>query len=144
MGTLDKKIEELKALRESLEAGKTVAAEMYEALKTVPAFIDYEDTKAHNKEVDAAITQLENEIRAEAVAVYKAGVKQPHEKVKIENHTIVKPYNEANAREWCFTNFRPALTLDTKTFEKAAKDGQIPSNIVETDTEPRAKISSKL
>lgn len=144
MGTLDKKIEELKALRESLEAGKTVAAEMHEALINSRAYIDYEDMKAQNKSTDAAITQLENEIRTEAVAVYKAGVRQPHEKVKIENHTIVKPYNEANAREWCFTNFRPALTLDTKTFEKAAKDGQIPSNIVETDTEPRAKIASKL
>ncbi len=144
MDTLNKKIEELKALRENLEAGKSVAAKMYENLKNDPAFFHYEDMKERNKKMDAAITQLENEIRTEAVAVYKAGVKQPHEKVKIENHTIVKPYNEANAREWCFTNFRPALALDTRTFEKAAKDGQIPSNIVETDTEPRAKIASKL
>jgi len=144
MSTLQDKIDQLKALRESLEAGKTIAAEMYETLKETPAFMNYEDMKAHNKEVDAAITQLEIEIRAEAVDVFKAGTKQPHEKVKIEMHTIVKPYNEANAREWCFTNFRPALSLDTKAFEKAAKNGQIPENIAETDTEPQAKIASKL
>jgi len=144
MSTLQGKIEELKALRVNLEAGKSVAAKMYENLKNDPAFFHYESVKEGNKKMDAAITQLENDIRAEAVAIYKAGTKQPHEKVKIENHTIVKPYNEANAREWCFTNFRPALALDTKTFEKAAKDGQIPANIAETDSEPRAKIASKL
>lgn len=144
MSDLQSKIEELKALRESLEAGKATASEMYEALKSTPTFIEYEQIKEHNKSADTRITQLENEIRADAVKVFLAGTKQPHEKVKIEMHTIVKPYNEANAREWCFTNFRPALVLDTRSFEKAAKDGQIPANIAETDTEPRAKIATKL
>lgn len=144
MNTLQSKIDNLKDLREIYEKRKAEAAEMYEALKNTPTFVYYEDLKAGIKEVDGYITQLENEIRAEAVDAFKAGTKQPHEKVKIEMHTIVKPYNEANAREWCFTNFRPALVLDTKAFEKAAKDGQIPANIAETDTEPRAKIASKL
>ena len=50
----------------------------------------------------------------------------------------------AAAREWCFTNFRPALKLDTKTFEEAVTDGQIPNTIAQSDTEARVRIAKQL
>lgn len=143
--SIQSKIEQLKAARETRDAEKTVAADLYEALKSNPDFKAWEEAKTMTKTSDLLVEELEAQVREAALEEYKAhGTKQPHERVTIKMFSIVKPYNEDAAREWCFSNFRPALTLDAKTFEKAVKDGQIPPSIAESDSEPRVTIATKL
>lgn len=138
----DEKLQALAAAREAVELAKNEKYKMVLALEESPAY------KAILEQIAAAeseASRLDEEIRTEAIAEFKAtGTKQPHEKVSIALYSIVKPYNEATAREWCFSNFRPALTLDKKSFEKAVTSGQIPDSIAQSDSEPRVKIAKQL
>jgi hypothetical protein len=58
--------------------------------------------------------------------------------------TTAEIVDEIATRAWCITNFTPALKLDTKMIEKAAKDGTIPAELVKITTEPSAYIDSDL
>lgn len=138
----DNKLQALAAAREAVELAKAEKYKMILAFEESPAYKAVLETLAA---AESEATRLDEEIRAEAIAEFKAtGTKQPHEKVSIALYSIVKPYNEAAAREWCFSNFRPALKLDTKAFEKAVTSGQIPESIAQSDSEPRVKIAKQL
>jgi hypothetical protein len=72
------------------------------------------------------------------------GNKNPWPVIAIKEFDVVTIPNDAAAREWCFTNFRPALKLDTRAFEKAAKDGNVPAELATVTKEPRVQIASDL
>lgn len=136
------KLQALKFEREKLADAKTKKAALLAALEASP---EWKDAVTQIAFSENEVNKLEAEIREEALDEFKAtGTKKPHESVQVQFYSIVKEYNEAAAREWCFQNFRPALTMDTKTFEKAVKDGQIPDSIAQSDVEPRVKIATKL
>ena len=136
------KLQALKFEREKLADAKTKKAALLAALEASP---EWKDAVTQIAFSENEVNKLEAEIREEALDEFKAtGTKKPHEKVDIAMFSIVKPYNEAAAREWCFTNFRPALVLDKKFFEGQVKDGNIPDSIAQSDVEPRAKIATKL
>ncbi len=138
-------IEQLRAARAEEERAAEADVKAFEALTQTDAYKAHVSTKLDHTTAKLRVEEIEAQIRTAALDEYKAsGTKRPHEFVEIKMFSIVKPYNESNAREWCFLNFRPALMLDKKSFEKSAKDGQIPPGIAETDTEPRAQISKKL
>ena len=135
-------IDALAAARHATALADVERIKLVEAFEATPEYKAAMDALRNAKAEEA---RLDAEVRAEALAEYKAnGTKNPHEKVSIAIFTIVPAYNEAAAREWCFTNFRPALKLDTKTFEKAVTDGQIPDTIAQSDTEARVRIAKQL
>ena len=94
-----------------------------------------------------AITALaENIVREAAQAQYDTDmIKKPDVGgYEIKTSSVVAIQDEQAAREWCFTNFRPALKLDVKSFEKAAKDGNIPAELALVYDEPKVFIKSCL
>jgi len=138
----DQTIQELKKAREEAEALKETAKGILEVVEKSPAYMEASD-KAR-KAADYVLA-LESQIRHDALASFQLyGNKLVHNKVEIKIFLVVEPYDETVAREWCFTNFRPALKLDTSTFEKAAKDGNIPADLATVIEEPRAQIAKKL
>lgn len=85
------------------------------------------------------------EIEILCLPQFKAdGNKHPHEAVTIKEFDVVAIANETAAREWCFTNFRPALKLDNKVFEKAATDGSVPAELATVTKEARVQVASDL
>lgn len=96
-------------------------------------------------QADAEIERLTEEIRMKALEEFNGtNNKHPFGGVQIKFFTVVTIHDEGKAREWCLNNFRPALKLDTKVFEKAAKDGTIPDDLVKVEAEPRAQIATDL
>jgi len=89
-----------------------------------------------------AVAELESKIKGLAVSHYsETQEKKPVPGVEVKIFTVVD-YDEKAAREWCFTNLRPALKLDKTEFEKMAKSGNV--EIAQVRTEPRAQIASDL
>lgn len=66
------------------------------------------------------------------------------DRVSVKMFSIVQISDEQKAKEWCIDHFTPALKLDAKTFEKAAKDGNIPADLATVTKEARAQIATKL
>jgi len=138
----DQTIQELKQAREEAEALKATAKGMLEVVEKSPAYIEASD-KAR-KAADYVL-ELESHIRHTALTEYAdTQDKHPRSEIEIKLFKVVDILNDVAAREWCFLNFRPALKLDTKTFEKAAKDGSIPTELATVSEEPRVQIATKL
>ena len=66
------------------------------------------------------------------------------DRVAVKMFTVVEIPDELKAKEWCIAHFTPALKLDSKVFEKAAKDGNIPAELATVSKEARAQIATKL
>jgi len=91
------------------------------------------------------VAELEVEIKKAAGEVYAVdGNKNPHPAIAIKIFSAVKILDESAAREWCFANFRPALKMDTRIFEKAVKDKSVPIELATVSDDPRAQIASDL
>ena len=139
---LDNLVKQLQLARNRQEVAKAERDTLLEQLQATP---EWKEKYAAHEEVKTLVENLETDIKEMAVAEYKtSGNKKPHEAVQIKLFSTVDILNEAAAREWCFLNFRPALKLDTNTFEKAAKDGSIPAELATVSEEPRAQIATKL
>ena len=59
------------------------------------------------------------------------------------NKSITIP-DEGAAIRWCITNFTPALALNKKVFETAAKAGTVPNALANYNKIPTVKIHSDL
>lgn len=132
---------ELARARAREEEAKLKQDEMIEALKNSAEWLSLQGKRDNAREHKES---LEAEIKAEALATFTATGTKKQEGVTIKEFTVVKISDESQAREWCMTNFRPALKLDTKTFEKAAQDGTVPAELATVTTEPRAQIATDL
>lgn len=96
-------------------------------------------------QTDAEIERITEEIKLKALEeFYGTKNKEPFAGVQVKLFTVVTINDEKQAREWCISNFRPALKLDTKMFEKAAKDGNVPDELAKVEVEPRAQIAADL
>jgi hypothetical protein len=137
---LERNLNLLAKARESAEALKLAKREMIENVQQSDDFMKLDIL---SREGDALITELESSIRAAALALHAEFCELPS-RVTVKNFTVVTISDEAKAREWCLTNFRPALKLDAKTFEKAAKDGTVPADLATITKEARAQIATKL
>ena len=116
---LDDTLDELKRARETMEAAREVQKRIMETAQNSP---DYQRAQAAREAAESAAADCEKEIKRVALDLAELCAPLP-ERVKVKMFAIVTPYDKVAAREWCFANFRPALALDEKTFEKAVKDG---------------------
>jgi len=100
-------------------------------------------TKATETALKTSVEEMERVVRETAVEYYFADASIPSA-VSISQYKVVAIPDLPAAKEWALKNFTPALLLDVKAFEKAAKDGSIPSTLAVVTSEPRAKIASNL
>lgn len=137
---LETMLDNLRTFRADAEFYKTEKSKIIDAIKESQNYV-LADTKQNEAVTFAA--GLEAEIKKIAVELDRDGVELP-ERVKVKMFTVISEYDKTAAREWCFMNFRPALMLDEKTFEKAVKDGNIPADLATVIKEARAQIATKL
>jgi hypothetical protein len=140
---------ELETLVSQLALARRISQEASEAVGELTRHLQQSDvfiaTAKAAEEARASEAALDAALREYALKQYLTDSnKHPHEKVEIKKFTVVEIPNAEAAREWSFLNFRPALKLDTKVFEKAAKDGSIPTDLVCIIEEPRVQIATKL
>ena len=139
---LDTLVKQLQLARNRQEVAKAERDALIEQLQTTQ---EWKEKYAAHEEVKIFVENLEADIKELAKNEYMAnGNKKPHDAVQIKLFSVVDILNETAAREWCFLNFRPALSLDVKKFEKAAKDGSIPAELATVSEEPRVQIATKL
>ena len=138
----DQTINELKQAREEADELKKKSQALLNLALLNPEYVDALNAARKSAEY---VQELEGHIHHEALSSFRLdGNKSPHDKVAVKMFKVVEPYDDVAAREWCFLNFRPALRLDDKTFEKAAKDGSIPDELATVSEEPRVQIATKL
>jgi hypothetical protein len=70
--------------------------------------------------------------------------RHPADGLEIKEVDVVTILDKPAAKEWCMTHFTPALSLDEKAFEKAAKDGNVPENLATVKKVPKAYIAKDL
>ena len=139
---MDELIKELAQARAAAANAKENLKQLEAELLNNPVYIQLKETAS---EIADTVSQMEEHIKAEAKTQFALdGNKKPHAAVTIKMFSTVSILHEPTAREWCFSNFRPALKLDTKTFENAVKDGNVPIDIATASEEPRAQIASDL
>jgi len=137
---LETTLDLLKSARETSVEQKDVKSKIIEQAK---ARTEYAEADSKQAQADEAVISLENEIKKIALDLAEICAELP-ERVKVKMFAVVTPYDKVAVREWCFSNFRPALVLDEKTFEKAVKDGNIPADLAQVVKEARAQIATKL
>lgn len=105
----------------------------------------YTQVDLQRTQAKAEIERLTELVKSKALEEFNGTKnKKPFDGVEIKVFTVVNITDERKAREWCVANFRPALKLDVKVFEKAAKDGHIPDELAKVELEPRAQIAADL
>lgn len=137
---IDAMLDKLKTARESSDTLKEERKAMVEQVTETPA---YQALIKAGLETDDAISNLEKNIREMSLALWNASSELP-ERVTVKQFTVVAINNTLEAIAWCKSNFLPALALNTKVFEKAAKDGSIPAELATVSKEARAQIATKL
>jgi len=133
-------LDQLKAAREHAQGLRDERKQMLEEVQMTPMFKALTEA---GLETDITVGQLEEEIRNMTLDLYMADAAIP-ERTGIRNKTTVNIPSELSAKTWCIDNFTPALKLDTKVFEDAAKKGNIPSILATVKTEPTVTIATKL
>ncbi len=133
-------LDNLKVFRADIESAK---AEKAKIMDEVRASIGYSLWDAKQADAQLFADGIEAKVKEMALQLADACAELP-ERVKVKMFSVIPPYDKAAAREWCFANFRPALALDEKTFEKAVKDGNIPPELATVIKEARAQIATKL
>ena len=140
-------IEQLNALLDNLKISRN-DAEFYKAekksmLELVTTREDYLLASVKQEESELIVAGLETQIRTMALQLNEVMADLP-DRVSVKMFSIVQISDEQKAKEWCIDHFTPGLKLDAKTFEKAAKDGNIPAELATVSKEYRAQIASKL
>lgn len=137
---VDSLLDELKTAREHAQGLRAERNTMIEEVQATPAFKALSEA---GTEADETTAQIEADIRAMTLELYGADAALP-ERVSVKMFPVVSIPNELAAKTWAISNFTPALKLDTKVFEDAAKKGNIPAEIATVTKEPRAQIATKL
>ena len=133
-------LDQLKTAREHAQGLRDERRQMIEEVQATAAYKALSEAGA---EADETTAELEADIRIRAVNIYSASIKLP-ERVTVKKFTIVHIPSELSAKTWCIDNFTPALKLDTKVFEDAAKKGNVPEVLATVSAEFRAQIATKL
>ena len=129
-------------LEQQAAQAKADMSALLESVKESPAYAAlFEALKAADTESGELREALKQEF---SIRFGEDGNKKPHPAIQIKEFDVVQILDKERAREWCLANFRPALKLDEKTFEKAAKDGTIPADLAMVSKEPRVQIASDL
>jgi hypothetical protein len=139
---LNELLDQLKDARDKHEQAKINKDALIERLQATEewklAYADYSN-------VSTRVETLETMIRDATLDMYiHNSAESLPTRVSIRNFSVVNILDTRKAFDWCLKNFTPALKLDTKTFEKAAKDGNVPEELATVTLDPRPQIAAKL
>ena len=140
MTELNNLLDQLKTAREHAQGLRDERKQMIEEVQMTPMFKALTEA---GLETDITVGQLESEIRDLTLSMYELSAALP-DRVTVKKFTIIHIPSELSAKTWCIDNFTPALKLDVKAFEDAAKKGNIPSILATVKTEPTVTIATKL
>jgi len=140
----DTKIIKLAEARRDRTSVKDAMKMMVAAVTNLPEYKELEiDLQEAIETESEALEQVADTALAEFNDGERANI-HPHPAITIKNYERCDILDENKAREWCFTNFRPALVLDTKVFVDAAKKKQVPEELVSVYSEYQATIAQDL
>jgi hypothetical protein len=140
MDEIDQLLDQLKEAREEATTAKEQRRKMLDELQ---ANTEYLALEAKEYNANDLIERLEAKIKQQALGLHELCAQLP-ERVAVKMFTVVDVPDELKAKDWCIAHFTPALKLDSKVFEKAAKDGNIPAELATVTKEARAQIATKL
>ena len=107
----------------------------------------YQSLMVKAAEAQKDVILFSEQLKEEAISAYGVDLekKPEHGGYEIKMSTkVTMNFEEPVIREWCFANYRPALKLDMKLVEKAAKDGTLPVDFSSVSEEPKVYIKSDL
>ena len=141
--TLAELVSVLAEARQRLKGAQQKEAAEKARLLQDPVYVDA--TYALSVIRDAAdLTEMIVRKQAEALAAATHD-KHTHEAIEVKTMTSVELLTEIEqARQWCLENFKPALTLDRKMFDKAVQMGTVPGWIAKVHEEAKAYVKSDL
>ena len=137
-------LDTLKAIafaRQKAEQTSAKRKAMLEAFKNSP---EYQEAVALEETDAALVERLENTLRAEALGQYANDNNKSGTGYKIKTVKHIEIPDPEKVKAWCLTNFTPALKVDTKAVETAAKSGSIPADLVRVEDQPQVYIDSDL
>ena len=137
-------LDTLKAIafaRQKAEQASAKRKAMLEAFKNSP---EYQEAVALEETDAALVERLENTLRAEALGQYTNDNNKSGTGYKIKTVKHIEIPDPEKVKAWCLTNFTPALKVDTKAVETAAKSGSIPADLVRVEDQPQVYIDSDL
>lgn len=137
---MNEQLDQLKTARELLDLAKAAKKRLVEEFQKTEEFATAISAEAFAQD---EVDRLDAKIRADALSLHEICADLP-DRVTVKKFTNVSIKSIPDAIAWCKQNFTPALKLDEKMFEKAAKDGTIPAELAEVKTEFRAQIATKL
>ncbi len=140
MDEIEQLLDQLKEAREESAVARKAKQAIIEAAQETT---EYQRADEATNAADDLITRLEAKIKQQALDLHELCAQLP-ERVAVKMFTVVNVPDELKAKDWCIAHFTPALKLDGKVFEKAAKDGNIPAELATVSKEPRAQIATKL
>ena len=112
-------------------------------IEAAQATDEYKLADLDTNEAETIVTGIEALLRTQGLMLYNADCELP-DGLTARNFTVVKIVDPLKAKEWSIVHFTPALKLDEKVFEKAAKDGHIPADLATVEKEKRIQIATQL
>ena len=139
-------IDLLKSLAKARRLEELTKLAKQDAVAEFEASPFFQALQVNHAEAVAKTNELTEQLKQDGIDIYNLdGEKKPeHGGYEIKMSTVVTLMDEPHLREWLFENFRPALKVDTKVVEKAAKDGTIPDRFAEVKEEPKVYVKSDL
>jgi hypothetical protein len=138
--TVEEMLDQLRDARAHAAGLRDEKRKMIEEVQATAAYRALDDAQT---EADQTIEHLDQTIREMSLGMYLADEQTP-ERVTVKNWKVVEFLDVPALREWCFTNYRPVLTMDMKALEKDAKDPKKSIPFVKVVDEPRVSIATKL
>ena len=96
------------------------------------------------REAKEAWQKADDELRQASLDQYERDGEKKCEGYEIKLVKVVEIKDPQKAFAWCLSNFTPALKLDTRMFEKAVKDGTIPTELAKVKDEPKVYVDKDL
>ena len=134
----------IKALAEARKEAEQASAKRKAMLDAFQNSDDYQAVSESAKLWNAQVERLENTLRAEALGQYANDNNKSGTGYKIKTVKRIEIPDPEKVKTWCLINFTPALKVDTKAVETAAKNGNIPADLVRVEDQPQVYIDSDL
>ena len=134
----------IKALAEARKEAEQASTKRKAMLDAFQNSDDYQAVSESAKLWNAQVERLENTLRAEALGQYENDNNKSGTGYKIKTVKHIEIPDPEKVKAWCLTNFTPALKVDMKAVETAAKNGSIPADLVRVEEQPQVYIDSDL
>ena len=134
-------LEDLAYSRMIAEAAKDAKKRLEEEFWARPENQEILEATSHAVEV---LAECESKARRVIAEAYDPENGKKFDGYGYREVTRVTITNMQNAFQWCLKNFTPALAINTKIFERAAKEGNVPEHLASVETEIVVTIAQDL